>query len=178
MFSAKQGHYWYHFYNVFVMTQSLTLGIEPGTSGRKQNEMTNIYFEEKRQTTTTINDDKQQQTTTTGGKRRQTTTSSSSLSYIFIFIKILSLQIANYASKWKYCINNMFLKYQFFLSKQFIKSSTFTYYLNNAYAMLTWLRYNTDRILWNSSMQILLICCGIISNSHVNETVDISPVLW
>ena len=57
MFSAKQGHYWYHFYNVFAMTRSLTgdwtlgppaleastlplgywgggpwLGIEPGTS--------------------------------------------------------------------------------------------------------------------------------------------------
>ena len=29
MFSAKQGNYWYHFYNVFGMTQ---LGIEPGTS--------------------------------------------------------------------------------------------------------------------------------------------------
>ena len=25
MFSAKQWHYWYHFYNVFVMTRSLTL---------------------------------------------------------------------------------------------------------------------------------------------------------
>ena len=24
MFSAKQGHYWYHFYNVFGMTRSLT----------------------------------------------------------------------------------------------------------------------------------------------------------
>ena len=24
MFSAKQGHYWYHFYNVFGMTLSLT----------------------------------------------------------------------------------------------------------------------------------------------------------
>ena len=24
MFSAKQGNYWYHFYNVFGMTQSLT----------------------------------------------------------------------------------------------------------------------------------------------------------
>ena len=24
MFSAKQGHYWYHFYNVFVMTRSVT----------------------------------------------------------------------------------------------------------------------------------------------------------
>jgi len=23
MFSAKQGHYWYHFYNVFGMTRSL-----------------------------------------------------------------------------------------------------------------------------------------------------------
>ena len=23
MLSAKQGHYWYHFYNVFGMTQSL-----------------------------------------------------------------------------------------------------------------------------------------------------------
>ena len=58
MFSAKQGHYWYHFYNIFGMTLSLTgdwtwdlpptleastlplgyrrggpwLGIEPGTS--------------------------------------------------------------------------------------------------------------------------------------------------
>ena len=24
MFSAEQGHYWYHFYNVFGMTRSLT----------------------------------------------------------------------------------------------------------------------------------------------------------
>ena len=24
MFSAKQWHYWYHFYNIFGMTQSLT----------------------------------------------------------------------------------------------------------------------------------------------------------
>jgi len=24
MFSAKQGNYWYHFYNVFGMTRSLT----------------------------------------------------------------------------------------------------------------------------------------------------------
>ena len=24
MYSAKQGHYWYHFYNVFGMTRSLT----------------------------------------------------------------------------------------------------------------------------------------------------------
>ena len=24
MLSAKQGHYWYHFYNVFGMTRSLT----------------------------------------------------------------------------------------------------------------------------------------------------------
>jgi len=24
MFSAKPGHYWYHFYNVFGMTRSLT----------------------------------------------------------------------------------------------------------------------------------------------------------
>jgi len=24
MSSAKQGHYWYHFYNVFGMTRSLT----------------------------------------------------------------------------------------------------------------------------------------------------------
>ena len=31
MFSAKQGHYWYHFYNVFGMTRPW-LGIEPGTS--------------------------------------------------------------------------------------------------------------------------------------------------
>ena len=29
MFSAKQGHYWYHFYNVFGMTRSLT-GLNPG----------------------------------------------------------------------------------------------------------------------------------------------------
>ena len=31
MYSAKQGHYWYHFYNVFGMTDPC-LGIEPGTS--------------------------------------------------------------------------------------------------------------------------------------------------
>ena len=31
MFSAKQGNYWYHFYNVFGMTDPC-LGIEPGTS--------------------------------------------------------------------------------------------------------------------------------------------------
>ena len=31
MLSGKQGYYWYHFYNVFGMTQSLS-GIEPGTS--------------------------------------------------------------------------------------------------------------------------------------------------
>ena len=30
MFSAKQGHYWYHFYNVFGMTQSLPKGLNPG----------------------------------------------------------------------------------------------------------------------------------------------------
>ena len=29
MFSAKQGHYWYHFYNVFGMTRSLT-ELNPG----------------------------------------------------------------------------------------------------------------------------------------------------
>ena len=29
MFSAKQGNYWYHFYNVFGMTRSLT-GLNPG----------------------------------------------------------------------------------------------------------------------------------------------------
>ena len=32
MFSAKQGHYWYHFYNVFGMTGGPWLWIEPGTS--------------------------------------------------------------------------------------------------------------------------------------------------
>ena len=30
MFSAKQGNYWYHFYNVFGMTRSLT-GLDPGS---------------------------------------------------------------------------------------------------------------------------------------------------
>ena len=30
MFSAKQGHYWYTFYNVFGMTRSLTGGLNPG----------------------------------------------------------------------------------------------------------------------------------------------------
>ena len=30
MFSAKQGNYWYHFYNVFGMKQSLTGGLNPG----------------------------------------------------------------------------------------------------------------------------------------------------
>ena len=29
MLSAKQGHYWYHFYNVFGMTWSLTGGLNP-----------------------------------------------------------------------------------------------------------------------------------------------------
>ena len=32
MFSPKQGHYWYHFYNVFGMNCGPWLGIEPGTS--------------------------------------------------------------------------------------------------------------------------------------------------
>ena len=32
MLSAKRGNYWYHFYNVFGMTRSVTRGIEPGTS--------------------------------------------------------------------------------------------------------------------------------------------------
>jgi len=27
MFNAKQGHYWYHFYNVFGMTRSLNPGL-------------------------------------------------------------------------------------------------------------------------------------------------------
>ena len=31
MLSAKQGNYWYHFYNVFGMTRSLT-GFEPETA--------------------------------------------------------------------------------------------------------------------------------------------------
>ena len=30
MFSAKQGHYWYHFYNVFGMTRSLTGDLTQG----------------------------------------------------------------------------------------------------------------------------------------------------
>ena len=30
MFSAEQGHFWYHFYNVFGMTRSLTGGLNPG----------------------------------------------------------------------------------------------------------------------------------------------------
>ena len=30
MFSAKQGHYWYHLYNVFGMTRSLTGGLNQG----------------------------------------------------------------------------------------------------------------------------------------------------
>ena len=30
MFSAKQGHYLYHFYNIFGMTRSLTGGLNPG----------------------------------------------------------------------------------------------------------------------------------------------------
>ena len=32
MLSAKRGNYWYHFYNVFGMTRSVTRGIELGTS--------------------------------------------------------------------------------------------------------------------------------------------------
>ena len=31
MLSAKQGHYWYHFYNVFGMTRSLTGELNPGS---------------------------------------------------------------------------------------------------------------------------------------------------
>ena len=31
MLSAKQGHYWYHFYNVFGMTRSLTGELKPGS---------------------------------------------------------------------------------------------------------------------------------------------------
>ena len=30
MFIAKQGHYWYHFYNVFGMTLVLDWGLNPG----------------------------------------------------------------------------------------------------------------------------------------------------
>ena len=30
MFSAKQGHYWYHFYNVFGMKAVLDWGLNPG----------------------------------------------------------------------------------------------------------------------------------------------------
>ena len=30
MFSAKHGNYWYHFYNVFGMTRSLTGELNPG----------------------------------------------------------------------------------------------------------------------------------------------------
>ena len=30
MFSAKQGNYWYHFYNVFGMTTVLDSGLNPG----------------------------------------------------------------------------------------------------------------------------------------------------
>ena len=30
MFSAKQGNYWYHFYNVFGMMRSLTWRLNPG----------------------------------------------------------------------------------------------------------------------------------------------------
>ena len=30
MFSAKQGHYWYHFYSVFGMTRSLAGDLNPG----------------------------------------------------------------------------------------------------------------------------------------------------
>ena len=30
MFSAKQGHYWYHFYNVFGMTRLVDWGLNPG----------------------------------------------------------------------------------------------------------------------------------------------------
>mgnify|MGYP000066582269 FL=1 len=30
MFSTKQGHFWYHFYNIFGMTQTLTGGLNLG----------------------------------------------------------------------------------------------------------------------------------------------------
>ena len=30
IFSAKQGHYWYYFHNVFGITRSLTAGLNPG----------------------------------------------------------------------------------------------------------------------------------------------------
>ena len=31
MFSAEQGNYWYHFYNVFGMTRSIVGGLNPGS---------------------------------------------------------------------------------------------------------------------------------------------------
>ena len=35
MFSVKQGHCWYHFYNVLGMTRSLTRGLNPGPATLK-----------------------------------------------------------------------------------------------------------------------------------------------